>query len=379
MYKRRLPLYSRFIATWVAAAMLVACGGGDSTSELADANTVARETIASNGMPGVAVLAADSHAMRFGAAGLRRVGGTGANAVSAFDRFSIGSMTKAFTATLAGVEVQAGRLRWDMRLYEAIPELAAIGLPEYAQVTVRDLLTHRSGLYALVSLDEFLALPPMSGTPREQRMQFLRWAVAQPPATPPGTFVYSNGGYMAMGAVLEEVGQQDYEELMQARLFRPLGISPQFVSPAARSDRAQPWPHLLDGSGQWVAIDPDTPLIAFPPVVNPAGGLSMRLTEVAAFLQLHLRALRGTEGLLISPATARQMHEVVGDLQSPGWMQTADFKSRPIAFSAGSDEYSFYAMMAIAPERDRAAVVLANGYAAHAEERLADALTRLLD
>ena len=89
------------------------------------------------------------------------------------------------TATLAAVLVQQRRLAWDSRLLDVLPELAATAQPAYANVTLRDLLAHRSGLFAGDSEADLAPLPALDGTPTQQRLQLAagRWH-ASPPSPP---------------------------------------------------------------------------------------------------------------------------------------------------------------------------------------------------
>ncbi len=366
---------------WLLSVVLLVAGCNDDAGGLPDPDPVARDTVAADALPAVVTIAMNSKHTRYGASGQRRIGDPRRLQVSILDRFSIGSMTKAMTATLAGILVQDNLIRWDARLYDVLPELASVGHADYNDVTLRDLLTHSSGLPPILTVEEFAAIPPLSGTLPEQRIGLLHWAVAIVPSIRPGAeFEYSNSGYIAAAAMMERVTNQAYEQLIQQRLFAPLDITPRFEFPAARSDTDQPWPHMRDGAtNTWVALDPRSDELIFPAVANPAGGISLRPYELVAYVRMHLQALRGKAGLPISPATAQVLHTEVSELQSIGWVETFDNKWRPISFTAGSDEYSFYGMIAIAPDRDRAAVVLTNGYDATTEDKLSAALTKLLD
>ena len=368
-------------ASGIAATSLVGCGGGGDSSDaksLPDAQRIATDLVSSGSTPGVCTVSLDHESFRIGVAGRRRAEST--DPITLVDRFAIGSMTKVMTATLAALQVQAGRLSWGSRLYEAWPELAVQGSRDYADVTLRDLLTHHAGLPALDNVDALLALPPLQGDLRAQRETVLRWALTQDRQPAVGEFGYSNAGYIVVAAWLERLAARDYEGLAHGELFRSLAVQPVFQSPAARGDRAQPWPHLWHAaSTRWLALDPDAQELAFPGFANPAGGLSLRPTELTAFLRMHLRALQGRPGSLLSPAVAEQMHTVHKAYQALGWVVSPDLDGRVISASAGSDDHSFYAMMGLSRARGRAAAVLCNGYREDGIAALNMALTRLLD
>ena len=77
------------------------------------------------------------------AVGCRRYGGT-AN-VTNNDQFHLGSCTKSFTAVLFGILVDDGLLAWDTKLSSVFPEYAQSMLPEYRDVTIRNILSHSAG------------------------------------------------------------------------------------------------------------------------------------------------------------------------------------------------------------------------------------------
>ena len=79
-----------------------------------------------------------------GAVGTRRAGSD--IPVQIDDRFHLGSDTKAFTSLLVGEFVQQGKLRWDSTLAEIFPELKETMDPEFAKITLQELLSHTSGL-----------------------------------------------------------------------------------------------------------------------------------------------------------------------------------------------------------------------------------------
>ena len=70
--------------------------------------------------------------------------------------------------------------------------------------------------------------------------------------------------------------------------------------------------------------------MALPAFANPAGGALVRGLDLGRFLQLHLRALQGASGLLLSSASARELHRVVAANTALGWMAGQDLEGRPL-------------------------------------------------
>ena len=362
---------------WLTAAALSGCGGSPAdpaTESRTSAQTVA-ELVTDKGYPGAVAVQVTTERIDVSVAGVRRTAG---NAVQPTDRFPVGSLTKSMTATLAALLVQDGLIAWDARLLSVLPELAGATRAQYVGVTLTDLLSHRSGLFAATDAAQLAEVPELVGTALEQRVQFTAWALSRTPAVQPGRQTeYSNGGYVAAAAMLERVSGVAYETLIQARLFQPLGISASFGA-AGAADNSEAWGHTTRDGRAWQALDPVSAQASLPVAANPAGGAKLNGAELGRYLQLHLRALRGQAGLLLKPDTAKLLHAVVHDGLALGWIAGFDLKRRPLSWHNGSDDASYYALMAIRLDADGASAVLVNAHDAHIESELGRAVTLLL-
>jgi CubicO group peptidase (beta-lactamase class C family) len=160
-------------------------------------------------------------------------------------------------------------------------------------------------------------------------------------------YLYSNAGYTVATAMAEKVSGRAWEELMQERIFEPLGLqSAGFGWPGAAGPH-QPWGHM-EGDRQLEPVAPGAGS-ALNCLVQPAGDIHTSPADMARYLQLHLRALGGEETLL-DPRTARKLHR----LQVAG---PADCSPLPAgAFLAGA----FLAGAWLLPQQDRALVVMTN-------------------
>jgi CubicO group peptidase (beta-lactamase class C family) len=220
--------------------------------------------------------------------GIRKVGDR--TPATASDVFHIGSDTKAMTAGLLGLLVDRGKLRWESRLDELFPELTASMRPEYRDLTVRELLTHTSGLVPNPTVS-FIDTKPVA-TPRAQREAFMRWIVQQPLATQRGRNAYANSNYIVAGAIAERLFNSDYEHLLIAELLRPLGITSAGFGAAGRAGSVdQPWGHNRT-LGIRRAIEPGL-TADNPPVFGPAGRVHLSLADWARWGQAVIRAARG--------------------------------------------------------------------------------------
>jgi CubicO group peptidase (beta-lactamase class C family) len=306
------------------------------------------------------------------------------------DQWHIGSDSKAMTATVIGVLVDQGKLRWDTTLGEVFPELRATMDPAYRDVTIEQLLRHRAGLPA--DLNEgglWEKLRKREGAPTEQRRVLLEGVLTRPPAGPPGTkFIYSNAGYAVAGAMAERITGQSWEELMRTMLFEPLGMkSAGFGAPGAsgadtRSSTApaavrQPWGHAADSSGKFTPVPPG-PLADNPPALAPAGTVHCSLADWAKFVALHLRGARDeltpVESKLIKAETIRRLQTPPESRQTPqgaeyacGWAVVERPWGGRVLTHAGSNTM-WFAVVWLAPQRDFAVLVTTNAAGPAAEK-----------
>ena len=128
------------------------------------------------------------------------------------DRWHLGSVTKAMTATLAARIVERGNINWDTTIVDVFPDMQANIRDEYKTVRLEELLTHLSGLPR--DPDD---IPSFSGSREnyqavdKQRRQWTAELLVLAPTTERGTYLYSNNGYFIEGAMIEEVSCMTWE------------------------------------------------------------------------------------------------------------------------------------------------------------------------
>lgn len=311
-----------------------------------------------HGFPALAGAAfAGGQLLGIGAAGVRKQGD--ATPVTAGDAWHLGSDTKAMTATLAGLLVDEGRLRWADTLRTLFPGWAGSMDPGYRNVTVEMLLAHRGGAPRDPPPD---IMSEMEADPssRPARTSAVHALLSRPPAVTPGSrYLYSNAGYMMVGAALERITDTDWETLMQARLFNPLGMpSCGFGAPATPGRVDQPWGHTLR-NGRPTPVAPG-PAADNPPSIGPAGTVHCSLVDWAKFLAVHLQGARG-ESAFVTAATFRKLQTPwPGQDYALGWSVTSrSWGGGTVLTHAGSNGM-FYAIVWIAPAKNRVFVTATN-------------------
>ena len=313
--------------------------------------------------------------------GLRRQGNP--ETVELADRFHLGSMGKAITATVIARLVEEGRLSWTTRPVDVFPELAKAIHPSYRDVTIEQLLRHQGGTpkYDSVAEIEGAKARAGSGSPRDQRRAFSVWLLQRRPHLAPGTRLeYSNAGYPVAAAMAEAAAGEAWESLVESRLARPLGISLMHGLPA-RGDSPQPWGHKPKSAFFGMAtyqnvVEPQAPGdgYALGVIFGASGDYSLSIADYAKFLQLHLAGLAGRDGLL-KASSIRHLHAGPGEY-ALGW-GLGEFEGAAAHGHTGATE-TFFSRVIILPERDVAIAVLTNTASVTASTATREAQMELL-
>lgn len=198
-------------------------------------------------------------------------------------RYGIGSVTKVFTALAVMQLVQEGAVALDDPIIRHLPEEASA----FGEATVRQLLTHTSGLPALgwsetkMSARWFMDGFPVGGY--EDLATFMHGADAWRTAEPGERWQYSNEGYIILGRLLERIDSQNYTDVLTTRLLKPLGMTRSTFDPAVvASDDDRVQPYMLSDDG---ALIPGSNLHGNMPA---AGGLVSTADDMTALAQLLL-------------------------------------------------------------------------------------------
>lgn len=181
-----------------------------------EVSSYVRAALAAWRAPGMAIaVVKDGRVVLAQGFGQRTLGGTAP--IDAHTRFATASLTKGFTAAVAAAQVRAGKLAWDEPIAKKLPGFALRDAQVTAELTLRDVLSHRSGL------DESADLLWLgTGYDQSEVLQRLR---AVPQAAPlRSAFSYSNVLYVAAGKLVAQAAGRTWEDELRARLFDPLGM-----------------------------------------------------------------------------------------------------------------------------------------------------------
>ncbi len=213
------------------------------------------------------------------------------------------------TATAIGRLMDQKKISLEWTIGESLPDLREKIHEDYANVTLRQLLQHRSGMPANAKSWWLQA-----GDDLSQRRQLIAIASLQEkPEHPPGeNFAYSNLGYVVAGLMAAKAADMTWEELMQQEVFEPLNItSAGFGIPGEAVEIVQPWGHRFN-AGKAFPIRFDNA-----PAIGPAGTIHMNLNDWGKFVLVHAA---GKDKGYLTNETLETLHEAgPGNSYALGW------------------------------------------------------------
>ena len=220
--------------------------------------------------------------------------------------FGIASNTKAFTATALGLLVEEGKLQWDAPVINYLPWFQMYDPFVTRELTIRDLLVHRSGL-GLGAGD--LLWWPTSTYSRKEVARRLRYI--KPATSFRSAYAYDNVLYSVAGEVIEAVSGQTWEDFVGTRILARVGMTGSSVrhsGAAAGGNVASP--HApIEGR-----VRPVAPFAS--DNTNPAGGINASATDIAKWMIVQLDSGRLAESRLFSARTARELWSIVTPLRT---------------------------------------------------------------
>jgi CubicO group peptidase (beta-lactamase class C family) len=298
--------------------------------------------------------------------GVRKMGEVAA--VDESTLFGIGSNTKAFTTAALATLVDEGKISWDDPVYERLRGFQMYDPYVSHEMTIRDLLTHRSGMG--LGEGDLLFWPHTTYT-REEIIYRLRFM--KPASSFRSHYAYDNLLYIAAGQIIPAVTGKSWEDYVRERILLPLGMNTTNLSNAAfKPGDNYAWPHSrLDGKLQAIDfINLDN--------AGPAGSINSSAAEMAKWvtLQLNRGKFPNSDARLFSERQSREMWSAqtilpVGDRPGPlaalsskfadyglGW-GLRDYHGRKLVGHTGGVA-GFVSRVMLVPEENLGVVILTN-------------------
>ncbi len=243
----------------------------------ADLDAYVASSMKTFNVPGMAVaIVKDGKVLVAKGYGVRKLGDP--TPVDEFTLFGIGSNTKAFTTAALATLVDEGKLAWDDPVYQRLPGFVMYDPYVSHEMTIRDLLTHRSGM-GLGEGD--LLFWPHSTYTRAEIIYKLRFM--KPASSFRSHYAYDNLLYMTAGQIIPAVTGTSWDDYIRTRIFTPLGMTHSTVTNAnIKSGDDVASPHsLMEGKLQ---------VLPFENLDNagPAGAINSCAADLAKWVQLQL-------------------------------------------------------------------------------------------
>lgn len=363
-----------------AAVLLVASPAEGQRGPLRGFDAYAEQAMRDWRVPGMAVaVVKDDSVVYMRGFGVRELGRP--EPVDAHTSFAIASTTKAFTATAVAMLVDEGKVRWDDPVSRHVPGFAVAADPGLSgELTVRDLLSHRTGL---PTSDVLWYASGSSSEDILRRMRYLR-----PFASPRSRYMYNNNAYLLAGLVVQGASGMPWAEFVRTRILQPLGMDETltgFAGLDARGNVAAPHLEVRDTVRPIPYRDFDN--------IGPAGSMNSSVHDMAKWMRAQLAGgVRPDGERLVSEIQHREMQSPqfiipqsqfypAARLARPnftayglGWFMQ-DYRGRKVVMHTGSID-GMSALLALVPEERLGFVIYLN--LDHAELRHA-LMYRVLD
>jgi CubicO group peptidase (beta-lactamase class C family) len=193
--------------------------------------------------------------------------------------FAIASNTKAFTSAALGILVDEGKITWNTKVIDIIPEFRLYNPYVTEDFNIKDLLTHRSGMG--LGAGDLMIWPDSAAFSREQVIHNLRYL--KQTSSFRTKYDYDNLLYIVAGEVVARVSGTSWEEFVEQRIMKPLGMSMSAASITRINDRSN-------------IIDAHVPVNGVLQVVpknegelhNPAGGIISNVTDMSKWVIMQM-------------------------------------------------------------------------------------------
>ena len=367
------------IAQLTAGLALTAAAVSAQTFRQTDFDGYVSRGLQTLGTPGAAIAVVKDGEVLFAKGyGVRRLGDT--TRVDAHTLFQIASNTKAFTTAALAMLADEGKLTWDDLVTRHLPGFQLYDPYVTRELTIRDLVTHRSGLG--LGAGDLLWFHSNYG--RADIMHRIRYA--KPVTSFRSRYAYDNVLYLVAGEIVPAVTGTSWDDFVRGRIFRPLGMTASGTGVAFLSSTSNvAAPHAVE-RGVLTVVPLDTV-----DNLGPGGAIVSNVTDMAKWLICRLDSGRYQGSRLFSDAQAREMWsgQTVLPISDPapplaalrphfakyalGW-RLRDYRGRTLVWHTGGLA-GMTSQVTLVPAERLGIVILTN-----AESDLMAALTyRLLD
>lgn len=277
------------------------------------------------------------------------------------DRFHIGSNTKAMTAFMIAKYVEKGELKWTTKFFDLFPDWKEKSKPEYANISLQDLLSHKAGIQPFQGEDD-PEIPNFKGSNQEKREQFGKFVLTLVPVKldEQNPFIYSNAGYTLASLMLEKVTGSSWEQLVEKVFNTDLKLNVKLS-----------WPENQKQKDTWGHNTENDKLIPVPSnfdyhldYTEPAGDINIELKDYIKFIQLNLQGLNGHNNFLKAD-TYKFIHKGITNY-SLGWYNIYE-KGKELSTHSGTAG-TYYTLVHIDRINGKAYIIFTNSFNADTQQ-----------
>jgi len=237
-------------------------------------DSVTEKTLTTFNVPGIAVAVIKDgkilHAKGYGVRSIKTNLKVDENTL-----FGVASNTKAMTAAALGMLVDEKKMTWDTKVIDIIPEFKMYDPFVTNEFTVRDLLTHRSGLG--LGAGDLMIWPDSSTVDKKQLIHNLRYL--KPVSSFRTKYDYDNLLYIVAGECVSRLSGITYDDFIETRIFKPLGMTKTAASWYRLKDKS----NVIDGhapyEGKLLPVG-----LSFGEIANAAGGVYSNVTDMSKWI-----------------------------------------------------------------------------------------------
>lgn len=337
-------IFWRMSASFLLAGAVAAQAQAPDARALAQLDGYALGLADAGQFSGVVLVAHDGTVLFEKAYGLRDEKGD--DPVKTTTRFNLASAGKMFTAVAVLQQIDAGRLTLDSTVGSVLHDYPN---PDFAKVTVRQLLTHTAGAgdVDLFGIENAANRARVAST-----VDIIALHGSRPPAFAPGTQqVYGNYGHVVLGRMVEIVSGQDFESYVMQHIFKPAGMQHSAFTDCGASDGTTAVGYVNMG-GERVVNCASLPKRGF-----PAGGQVADARDMLAFVT----ALQA--GKLMSPALFAEATRTHREFMGLGFFATgygADVPKRDFRWGHGGSADGICTDIRTYPLTGETLIVLSN-------------------
>lgn len=287
-------------------------------------------------------------------------------------RWHIGSISKSFTATLIMRLVDKGVLDIEKPIETYLPTHRDSMHADWRSATLRQLLSHTAGVPANPARSSLKAT--FAYEPYEGRRKVLSNLWGSPLTSKPGTFTYSNIGYVLAGIIAEETTGKPWEELITTEIAEPLGLTSLGFGAPQEADAPRGHRSIF---GFKSAIEPDVLGSDNAPWMGPAGTIHLSMADLVKWGDAHIRACKGLMPTFLTQQSCVLMQTPIEQDYGLGWVVPTSGSDGTRVWHNGSNTM-WYAILTLHPEKNTAIAVATNSFNPERAESLSQKLSAVL-